>query len=59
MLKKWEESSASKNFVGKFKIKMLSGRPQNSLVDDIKMDLGAVGWEGIDCIMLALDRDKL
>jgi hypothetical protein len=27
-------------------------------VDNIKMDLGDIGWEGMDWIDLAQDRDK-
>jgi hypothetical protein len=28
-------------------------------VDNIKMDLGEIGWDGRDCIELAQDRDQL
>jgi hypothetical protein len=27
-------------------------------VDNIKMDLGKIGWGGVDWIVLAQDRDK-
>jgi hypothetical protein len=27
-------------------------------VDNIKMDVGEIGWSGVECIGLALDRDK-
>jgi hypothetical protein len=27
-------------------------------VDNIKMDLGKIEWGGMDCIVLAVDRDK-
>jgi hypothetical protein len=25
------------------------GRPKHRLVDNIKMDLGGIGWDGMDC----------
>jgi hypothetical protein len=34
------------------------GRPRRRWEDNIKMDLQAVGWEGMDWIDLAQDRDK-
>jgi hypothetical protein len=33
------------------------GRPRNRWEDDIRMDLGKTGWEGVDCTHLAQDRD--
>jgi hypothetical protein len=33
------------------------GRPRRSWVDDIKMDLRELGWDGIDWIDLVQDRD--
>jgi hypothetical protein len=27
-------------------------------VDNIKMDVGEIGWGGVDCIDLAQDRDQ-
>jgi hypothetical protein len=33
------------------------GRPRRRWVDNIKMDLGEVGWDGVDWIDLAQDRD--
>jgi hypothetical protein len=44
--------------VGKPKGKRPLGRPRRRLVDNIKMDLGAIGWDGMDWIDLAQDRDK-
>jgi hypothetical protein len=35
------------------------GRPRRRWVDNIKMDLGEIGWDGIDLIDLAEDRDQL
>jgi hypothetical protein len=34
------------------------GRPRNRLVDNIKMDLRQIGWDGMDWIDLAQDRDQ-
>jgi hypothetical protein len=34
------------------------GTPRNRLVDNIKMDLVETGWDGMDWIGLAQDRDK-
>jgi hypothetical protein len=34
------------------------GRPRWRWVDNIKMDLGDIGWGGVDWIVLPRDRDK-
>jgi hypothetical protein len=34
------------------------GRPRRRWVDDVKMDLREVGWDGGDWIDLAEDRDR-
>jgi hypothetical protein len=34
------------------------GRPRRRWVDNIKMDLKEIGWDGIDWIDLARDRDQ-
>ena len=34
------------------------GRPRRRWEDNIKMDLQKVGCEGMDCIDLALDRNR-
>jgi hypothetical protein len=34
------------------------GRPRHKRVDDIKMNLTELGWDGIDWIDLAQDRDR-
>jgi hypothetical protein len=34
------------------------GRPRRRWEDNIKMDLQEVGWEGMDWIELAQDRDR-
>jgi hypothetical protein len=44
--------------VGKQEGKRILGRPRRRLVDNIKMNLLAIGWSGVDWICLSLDRDK-
>jgi hypothetical protein len=44
--------------VGKPKGKRPLGRPRRRWLDNIKMDLGEVGWGDMDWIGLAQDRDK-
>jgi hypothetical protein len=34
------------------------GRPRHRWVDDIKMDLREIGWDGMDWIDLAQNRDR-
>jgi hypothetical protein len=34
------------------------GRPRRRWVDNIKMDLREIGWDGADWIDLAQDRDQ-
>jgi hypothetical protein len=34
------------------------GRPRCRWVDNIKMDLREIGWDGVDWIDLAQDRDQ-
>jgi hypothetical protein len=34
------------------------GRPRRRWVDNIKMDLREIGWDGMDWIELAEDRDQ-
>jgi hypothetical protein len=38
--------------------KETTGKTTTQVVDNIKMDLGEIGWGGMDWIYLALDRDK-
>jgi hypothetical protein len=33
-------------------------RPRRRWVDNIKMDLKEIGWDGIDCVDVAQDRDQ-
>jgi hypothetical protein len=44
--------------VGKSEEKRPLGRPRRRWMDNIKMDLGDIGWGGVDWIGLAQDRDK-
>jgi hypothetical protein len=43
--------------VGKPEGKRSLGRPRHRWVDSIKMDLRKIGWDGMDWIDLAQDRD--
>jgi hypothetical protein len=44
--------------VGKPEGKRPLGRPRRRLVDNIKIDLGEIGWDGRDWNELAQDRDQ-
>jgi hypothetical protein len=44
--------------VGKPEGKRPLGRPRRKWVDNIKMDLGEIGWGGMDWIDLAQDMDR-
>jgi hypothetical protein len=44
--------------VGKPKGKRPLGRPRRRWVDNIKMDLIGIGWDGMDWIHLTQDRDQ-
>jgi hypothetical protein len=44
--------------VGKPEGKRPLGRPRRRWVDNVKMDLRERGWDGMDWIDLALDRDQ-
>jgi hypothetical protein len=44
--------------VGKPEGKRLLGRPRRRWVDNIKMDLSGIGWNGMDWIDLAQNRDQ-
>jgi hypothetical protein len=34
------------------------GKPRRRWVDNIKMDIGEIGWGGVDWIGLVKDRDR-
>jgi hypothetical protein len=44
--------------VGKPEGRRPLGRPRRRWMDNIKMDLREIGWDGMDWINLAEDRDK-
>jgi hypothetical protein len=44
--------------VGKPEGRRLLGRPVYRWVDNIRMDLGEIGWGGMDWIVLAQDMDN-
>jgi hypothetical protein len=50
-----EKWNAYRLFVGKPEGKRPLGRPRRRWVDNIRMDLGDVGWDDVDCIGLAQD----
>jgi hypothetical protein len=53
-----EKRNAYRTLVGKLDGKRPLGRPRRKKVDNIKMDLRETGWDGIDWIDLAQDRDQ-
>jgi hypothetical protein len=55
MLKK---RNAYRLLVGKLKGRRPLGRPRCRWVDNIRMDLVEVGWDDVDWIGLAKDRDR-
>jgi hypothetical protein len=54
----WEKRNAYRILVGKPVEKKPLGRPRRRWVDNIIMDLGEIGWDGMDWIDLAQDRDR-
>jgi hypothetical protein len=44
--------------VGKTDGKRSLGKPRSRWVDNIKMDLREIGWDGMDWIYLAQNRDQ-
>jgi hypothetical protein len=53
-----ETRTAYRILVGKPDGKRPLGRPRRRWVDNIKMDLREIGWDGRDWIELAQDRDQ-
>jgi hypothetical protein len=53
-----EKRNEYRLLVGKPEVKKPLGRPRRSWVDNIRMDLGELGWGDVDWIDLAQDRDK-
>jgi hypothetical protein len=50
--------NAHKVLVGKPEGRRPLGRPRRRWVDNIKIDLGEIGWDGMDWIKMAQDRDQ-
>jgi hypothetical protein len=53
-----EERNAYRLLVGKPEGKRPLGRPRSRCVDNIKRELGEVGWGDVNWIGLAKDRNK-
>jgi hypothetical protein len=53
-----EKRNAYRLLVGKPEGTRLLGRPRRRWVDNIRMDLGAVGWGDVDWIGLAKGRNR-
>jgi hypothetical protein len=53
-----EKRDAYRILVGKPEGKRPLGRPRCRWVDNIKMDLREIGWDGTDWTDLAQDRDQ-
>jgi hypothetical protein len=52
-----KKRNAYRILVGKPEEKRPIGRPRRRWVDNIKIDLREIGWDGMDLIDLAQDRD--
>jgi hypothetical protein len=52
------EETAYRILVGKPEGKRPLGRPRRRWVDNIRMDVGVIGWDGVDWIDMAQDRDR-
>jgi hypothetical protein len=53
-----KKRNAERLLVRKPEEKRPLGRPRRRWEDNIRMDLGEVGWGDVDCIGLAQDRDR-
>jgi hypothetical protein len=53
-----DKRNAYRLLVGKPEEKRPLGRPRRRWVDNIRMDLGEVGWGNVDWIGLAKDRNR-
>jgi hypothetical protein len=53
-----ERTNAYRNLMGKQEGKRPLERPRHMWEDNIKMDLRAIGWDGMDWIDLVQDMDK-
>jgi hypothetical protein len=53
-----EKRNTYRLLMGKPEKKRLLGRPRRRWVDNIRMDLGEMGWDDVDWIGLAQDRNR-
>jgi hypothetical protein len=53
-----EKKNVSRLLVGKPEEKRPLGRPRRRWVNNVRMDLGDVGWGDVDWIGLAQDRNR-
>jgi hypothetical protein len=53
-----ERKNAYRLLVGKPKGKRPLGRPRRRWINNIRVDLGEVGWSDVDWIGLAQDRNR-
>jgi hypothetical protein len=53
-----EKRNAYRILVGNPEGKRPLGRPRRAWVDNIKMNFGEIGWDGVDWIDMAQDRDQ-
>jgi hypothetical protein len=53
-----EKRNAYKVLVGKPEGKRPLGRPRRMWIDNIKIDLRGIGWNGVEWIGLDQDRDQ-
>jgi hypothetical protein len=53
-----EKRNSCKLLVGMSERKRPVGRPRRRRVDNIKMGLGEVGWDGLDWVCMAQSRDQ-
>jgi hypothetical protein len=54
----WEKRYAYRLLVGKPQGRRPLGRPRRRWVDNIRIDVGEVGWGDVDWIGLAQDRNR-
>jgi hypothetical protein len=54
----WEKRNAYRLLVGKPEGKRPLGRPRHRWVDNVRMDLGEVGWVDVDWTGLAQDMNR-
>jgi hypothetical protein len=48
----WEKRNAYRILVGKSEVKRPLGRPRHRWMDNIKMDLREIGWDGMDWLRI-------